>query len=344
MSKTLSNKNRAVIACAGSGKTTYIVSEALKIKDSRVLITTYTNENIDQINQCIIEQNGFIPENIFVVPWFTFLLRDGVRPYQSCMSASPRVESIFFQNAPIRFHKKDNYFTVGNYVYSTKLSEFVFECNVKSGGLVISRLEKIYSHIFIDELQDFAGYDLNFFEQLFQSSIQIIAVGDPRQATFATNNSSKNSKYKGSKIYEWLQGQQQKGIVQIDEKTDCHRCNQTICDFADLLYPDLPKTISKNSVVTEHDGIFLIQGSEVHKYIEQYQPTLLKYSKSSKTFGYDALNIGLSKGRTYPRVLVFPTKNMIDFVKTKDLTKAGDISKLYVAITRAKHSVAFITN
>lgn len=336
--------NKAVVACAGSGKTTFIVGEALKVKNSKVLITTYTNENIDQINQCLIEQNGFVPENISVVPWFTFLLRDGVRPYQVCMSSSPRVESIFFQNASRRFHKKDDYFTDGNNIYSTKLSEFVFECNIKSGGLVVNRLEKIYSHIFIDELQDFAGYDLNFFEQLFLSSIQVIAVGDPRQATFATNNSLKNSMYKGSKIYAWLQDQQTKGNLQIEDRTECHRCNQSICDVADLLYPSLPKTTSKNTVVTNHDGVFLIPASEVDQYIEQHQPTLLRYDKRSKTLGYDALNIGLSKGRTYSRVLVFPTQNMIQFIKTKDHTKAGDISKLYVAITRAKHSVAFVTN
>lgn len=336
--------NKAVVACAGSGKTTLIVSEALKVKDSNVLITTYTNENIDQIKQSIIEQNGFIPENIYVVPWFTFLLRDGVRPYQSCMSASPRVESILFQSTLNRFHKKNDYFTKNNYIYSTKLSEFVFECNVKSGGLVIKRLEKIYSHIFIDELQDFAGYDLNFFEELFKSAIEIVAVGDPRQSTFATNNSSKNSKYKGSKIYDWLQEQEQKGNIVIEEKTDCHRCNQTICDLADLLYPALPKTTSKNTITTGHDGIFMIKSGELDEYIKQHEPFLLRYDKRTKTSEYTALNIGLSKGRTYDRVLVFPTKNMLQFIKTKDHTKAGDVSKLYVAITRARHSVAFVVN
>lgn len=336
--------NKAVVACAGSGKTTLIVSEALKVKDSNVLITTYTNENIDQIKQSIIEQNGFIPQNIYVVPWFTFLLRDGVRPYQNCMSASPRVESILFQSTLSRFHRKDDYFTKNNYIYSTKLSEFVYECNLKSGGLVIKRLEKIYSHIFIDELQDFAGYDLNFFEELFNSAIEIVAVGDPRQSTFATNNSSKNSKYKGSKIYDWLQEQEQKGNIIIEEKTDCHRCNQIICDLADLLYPALPKTTSKNTATTGHDGIFLVKRSELDEYIKQHQPFLLKYDKRTKTGVHTALNIGLSKGRTYDRVLVFPTKNMVQFVNTKDNTKAGDISKLYVAITRARHSVAFVVN
>ncbi len=334
--------NKVIVACAGSGKTTFIVGEALKVKNSNVLITTYTNENIDQINKSIIEQNGFIPQNIQVVSWFTFLLRDGVRPYQNCMTVSPRVESIFFQNTLNRFHKKDDYLTKNNYIYSQKLSEFVFECDKKSGGLVIKRLGKIYSHIFIDELQDFTGYDLNFFEELFKSSITITAVGDPRQSTFATNNSSKNLKYKGSNIYEWLQDQEKKGNVSIEERTECHRCNQIICDYADLLYPLLPKTTSKNIITTNHDGVFLIQKHELDDYVKQHTPVILRYNKRSKTFGYTALNIGLSKGRTYDRVLVFPTKTMLEFIRTKDHTKAGDISKLYVAITRARYSVTFV--
>ena len=56
----------------------------------------------------------------------------------------------------------------------------------------------------------------------------------------------------------------------------------------------------------------------------------------------DANNIGASKGRGYDRVLVFATKPMLAYLKTGDVSKAGDRSKLYVAATRARHSVAFV--
>ena len=36
------NNNKLIIAAAGSGKTTQLVEEALKIKAKKVLITTYT--------------------------------------------------------------------------------------------------------------------------------------------------------------------------------------------------------------------------------------------------------------------------------------------------------------
>lgn len=342
MSTKLSNKNRCVVACAGSGKTTGLVQEALKIKDSSVLITTYTTENVDQINKCIIEQNGFVPSNIVVLSWFAFLLRDGIRPYQNYMSDDPRVRSVFFQTGGNAFHKKVNYFTSLCDVYSNKTSEFVVECNKKSNGLVIKRLEKNYSHIFIDELQDFAGYDLNFFELLFDSSINTIMVCDPRQSTYSTNHSNKNKKFKGKNIHEWMKEQERKDVVLIEEKTESHRCNQSICDFADSLFPNLPKTVSKNITVTGHDGIFTISPSDVSQYLDSYKPMILRYCKSTKTMSFPALNIGLSKGRTYPRVLIFPTKNMLEFMDKKDPTKAGDLSKFYVAVTRARHSVTFV--
>jgi DNA helicase II / ATP-dependent DNA helicase PcrA len=70
---------------------------------------------------------------------------------------------------------------------------------------------------------------------------------------------------------------------------------------------------------------------------------MLRWEKSSDTLGYRALNIGLSKGRTFARVLVFPTKTMIEYLIENDPStlKQQTKSKLYVAITRAKHSVAF---
>ena len=48
------------------------------------------------------------------------------------------------------------------------------------------------------------------------------------------------------------------------------------------------------------------------------------------------------KGKTFDRVMVFPTNPMKAYLKSKDLTAAGDLSKFYVAVTRARYSVAFV--
>lgn len=44
-------KNRLILAAAGSGKTQYIINEAIKITDAKVLITTYTISNTDEIKK-----------------------------------------------------------------------------------------------------------------------------------------------------------------------------------------------------------------------------------------------------------------------------------------------------
>lgn len=348
MCKTLSHKNKIIIASAGSRKTTCIVEEALSLTDKNVLITTYTNENLEQINSYIIQKNGCVPKNITILSWYSFLLQDGVRPYQRSVTQKGRVNSIIFKDIPdqLKRIKKSNidkyFFTKGNDIFRDRVSDFVCYVDDQSSGAVINRLQGIYDYIFIDEVQDFAGYDLNFLEKLFNSSVNIVAVGDPRQATFSTNNSLKNKKFKKSSISEWISQKQTDGLITVEERNDCYRCNQHICDFGDSLFPDLPKTISKNTDVTGHDGVFYLEEKDVLEYVEQYKPTILRYNKKTDTMSLRAVNIGLSKGRTYERVVIFPTKPMLAYINTSDISKAGDISKLYVAVTRAKYSVAFV--
>jgi hypothetical protein len=342
----LSNKNKIVIASAGSRKTTFIAETALAIADKKVLITTYTNENLDQITSYLIEKKGYIPPNVTVASWYSFLLQDGVRPYQNHLTNRGRIKSINFTARPSRYIAKadaDRYFlTEGDKIYRDRVADFICECDNHTKGLIIRRLERIFAHIFIDELQDFAGYDLEILEKLFKSSIATVSVGDPRQATFSTNNASKNKQYKKSQILEWIRSKQKAKLFQVEERTDCYRSNQLICDFADSLFPDLPKTISKNSTATGHDGIFLIKKAEVEEYCKTHKPKVLRYDKRTDTMGLPASNIGTMKGRTFDRVLIFPTNPMKDYLDSKDLSQAGDLSKLYVAVTRAKFSATFV--
>ena len=75
--------NKLIIAAAGAGKTTHLVNEALKITPDKVLITTFTESNEQEIKKKIFELNGCIPSNIIVQTWFSFLIQQGVKPYQS---------------------------------------------------------------------------------------------------------------------------------------------------------------------------------------------------------------------------------------------------------------------
>ena len=322
------------------------MQSALAIHDRNVLITTFTNENVDQINTYLVKEIGHVPKNVTVLSWYSFLLQDGVRPYQNHLTNRGRISTIDFLSTPNKYTPKtdvDNYYlTRSDNIYRDRVSAFICECDDCSSGLIVKRLERIYATVFIDELQDFAGYDLTFLNKLFASSISVVAVGDPRQATFSTNNASKNKRFKKSHILDWIQQGKAKQVFTVDESTTCYRSNQLICDFADALYPALPKTKSMNNTVTGHDGVFSIKKNDVPNYAKTHQPIVLRYDKRTDTMNLNAINIGLTKGRTYERVLIFPTNPMKQYLATKDLSKAGDLSKLYVAVTRARYSVAFV--
>lgn len=339
--------NIVVISAAGSRKTTYIVEEALSHQDKKILILTYTIDNIEQIKKYFIERNGMIPSNVRVQSWFAFLLQECARPYQNTLYDKKRIETIcFVQGKSAQYIKKTDtdhyYFANANRIYTDKISDFACGCDKQSGGLVIKRLENIFDHIFIDEVQDLAGYDFEFLELLFNSTIAITVVGDNRQATYITNYSPKNAQFKGKNIIDLFKLWEQNGLCKIEERNECYRCNQTICDFADALYPDMTKTVSKQLTVTNHEGLFIVRKNDVEEYIHTYNPRLLRYMVSKETAHLNALNFGLSKGQTFDRVLIFPTKPIKEYLIDGDLTKVGDKSKFYVAVTRARYSVAFI--
>lgn len=338
-----------VIAAAGSRKTTFVVEEAINRIQQRILVLTYTIYNLNQIRQYFIEEAGIVPSNVTVQSWYQFLLQDCSRPYQPVLYDKKRIETICFVEGKSSTHVPRNnitryYFADGERMYTDKISDFACSCNAKSGGLVIKRLEEMYNCIFIDEIQDLSGYDFDFLKLLFESQIEIIVVGDNRQATYFTNCSPKNKKYRGQNITTLFRNWEKKGLCKIAERNDCYRSNQHICDVADALYPDMPRTQSRNQEVTGHDGVFIISSDDLRDYVRQYRPTVLRYNKTTNTERLRALNFGVSKGQSFERILIFPNGPIKNFLKTKNVDKLKDKTKalLYVAMTRARYSVAFV--
>jgi superfamily I DNA/RNA helicase len=371
------SKNKLIIAAAGSGKTTFLVDEALREKNGKILITTYTQANESEIRKKLFEKNKCIPENIVVQTWFTFLLKHGVRPFQGVLF-DKKINGFLLVNSPsgVRGYKKQcpdckkkkivkicskckepyyfgekeyfekHYFTRDLRIYSDKLSKFVFRCDEETKGLVIKRISKIYTHIFIDEVQDLAGYDLDLLNLLFKSNTKVLLVGDPRQGTYSTNSSSKNKQYKKSKIIYFFQDE----TMQIDRNEKLllvnYRSDKIICDFSNKLYPDFVPTSSGNTTKTEHDGIFFVKEQDVDGYLRQYTPIQLRDSrKRTVNENYKVMNFGESKGLSFDRVLIYPTKPFIDWLRdnTYDLADTSR-SKFYVAITRARYSVGIVVD
>lgn len=339
--------SRIVICAAGGGKTTEIVKDALTDPSKRVAILTYTDNNIQGIRKCIVEQNRTPAAHVEVISWFTFLLRELARPYQRKLYAQ-RIGGIHWvqgrsMNRAKATQIRPYYFASNDMILSDKLAEFVCACDKSSGGMIFARLRERFDRIYIDEIQDMAGYDLDLLEGMMRAGVNLTLVGDHRQPTFRTNYAGKNSGYAGYKIIAKFREWEKKKLCSLEYRRLSHRCNQEITNFADALYPEEPTTTSENKTRTGHDGVFFIDAEEVPAYVAKHAPQVLRYDKRSACAGLDAMNFGLSKGLTFDRVLIFPTGKMVKWLQTADdIHIDGSRAKTYVAITRARYSVVFV--
>lgn len=361
--------NKLIIAAAGSGKTTFLINQALKEKEENIVIITYTEENESEIRRKFIEANGCIPANVTIQTWFSFLLQHWVRPYQWCIF-NKVVKWLILVNGqsavkyigkfgPVCYKEEDDfekhYFTDDTKIFSDKISKFVFKCNEVSQGAVIDRLTRLYPFIFIDEVQDLAGYDLSLLSLLFECNSNILLVWDPRQTTYTTHDERKFAKYKGGFIKEFIIEECKKNICIIDESVlnKSYRNNEIICRVSSRLYPNMTLVETSNTNVTSHDGVFLIKPTDVMGYIQKYDPMILRWNKTiSVAENCKVMNFGASKGLWFDRVLIYPTAPFIQYLKDGKLKKIGkktgktenvfDIAKFYVALTRARFSVGIV--
>ncbi len=336
--------NRAIIAAAGARKTQEVIDRALADPGRRVLITTFTTENLAQIKSRIEARCGAVPDHVDLAGWYTFVLRDGVRPYQAVKFSKPfLIKSLnFVAERPQRIAKtKRSYFLDSNNdVWREAASDLAHTINQEAGGSVISRLERIYDDIYIDEVQDLAGWDLDLLDLLFASKIRVTVVGDPRQRTYSTNRSAKNKQFLGPGFVRWLDDR--RDVCTQTTRSVSHRCNQPICDLASQLFPDLEPLVAAEEVCDGHHGVFELKGLEAVEYHATHRAQVLRWDKRANTFGLPAINIGVSKGSTYDHVMIITTRPMRKFLETRDPTVLSKPESMYVAVTRARHSVAFV--
>lgn len=347
----MSENNKLIIASAGSGKTTFLVNEALKNKASNVLISTYTQANEEEIRRKFIKINGCVPGNITIQTWFSFLIQHGVKPFQGSMGI-PDFDFkglLLINDQSAKYIKEQNvlqhYFSSSGKIYSDKLSKFVVKCNEKNSGYIINRLSRIYDQIFIDESQDLSGYDFEFVDLMAKSSLNLLLVADPRQCVFLTNYSQKNKKYRRNNFISYFESNDVG--MEIDSKSFLinYRSCQKICELSNDIYPEYPKTISGNPEKIDHDGIFLVKKSSIEKYLLKYKAVQLRWDKKTDVSDdFAVYNIGMSKGMEFDHVLIYPTKPFVNWIKMREDLPIISKAKFYVAITRARYSVGIVWN
>lgn len=341
-------QNNLFISAAGSGKTTLIIKRALSNNHKNILITTYTLENKRSIINKIIKFNKFIPNNITIQTWFSFLIEHGLKPYRFWPNP---IEGLIFNEGRSAIYTSENdinaHYFKNNRVYRDKIAKLVCKCNENSSGSVIKRLENIYSSIYIDEVQDFSGYDLELIKLFMKSSMEVILVGDPRQCAYETHNESKNSRYRHGKISLFIKEKCKNIPINIDTITlnSSYRNSPEICKLANSLYPEYPICMSSQKEKNYHTGIFFIKNKDIDKYLQLYSPQKLRYKKDKNNLDMSTLNFGESKGLEFEHILIYPTLDFLKWLKNreyklKDVTKA----KIYIALTRAFFSVAIVVD
>lgn len=341
--------HKVIIAAAGSGKTTHIIREALENPDAKILITTYTIENTEEIKSKFRELNGYVPSNITILPWCSFVLQHLIRPYQKVLY-NKRITYLHLakgQSAPFTketdFQK--HYLLDEETIYSDKAAKMAVKINQKSNGAVIKRLGLIFSHIFIDEIQDLAGYDLEILSILCDTDINTIFVGDPRQSTFLTNHNPKNKNYCRENIIGYFKLLQKKGKIIIDETSlnTNYRSIPEICKFANKIYPEYTEVNYIEAEYDGHHGLYWITEEDIEEYISSTNAIILRHDKRTAVDSrFKCLNYGESKGRTFNHVIIYPTEGILKWLcKGKALAETTR-SKFYVAVTRPRYSLAIV--
>ena len=351
-------KNIVYIAAAGSDKTTKLIDSSCQVeKEQYVLFLTYTDSNEREIKEKFYKMKGYIPKNVFIQSWFSFLIQHFINPYQNYLTDDNyNIKGLAISHSnsksgrkfyPIsKTNWKQYYFTPQQKVITDKLSELAFECNIKSEGKAINRISSIFENIYIDEVQDLAGYDFELIRLLFNSNSNVILAGDPRQMVYKTNHGRKNSKF--NSIVEYLDSNSTSLQFEKDEISlkKSYRCCPKICDYASLLSPGFPKMES----ITNYDGVdcgvYLVKENDKENFLKKNNLSMqLRYRIDTKGIEqkFGVMNFGESKGLTFESVLIYPTAEMKRWVENHEIElKEETRNKFYVAVTRAKYQVGIV--
>lgn len=366
--------NELWLAGAGSGKTNKIITDAIDIIKSggRVLVVTYTINNQAELRSRFSKLYGANSENFVVKGLFSFYLEDLVRPYQNEIF-SDRITTISFTESNPHLIPGTNYYIKGRAEKSAdgKINplHYLTPCRTKAySGLLAKlanlitnqsrdapakRLKGIYQKIFFDEVQDLVGWDyevIKFLNKVIPDAI--CCVGDFRQTIYTTTFGHKSPLTPREKIAYFV------GKMNFENHSmpNNHRCIQKICNLSDAIHSgQYEKTISGVTKIPDelshHSGVCIVKRSQITEYLAAFQPQVIRWSSSTGTnylpSSASCYTFGSSKGLGFDRVLIVPTEKHLKFVcgnvKAFENEKTDESqNKLYVAITRARYSLAFL--
>jgi DNA helicase-2/ATP-dependent DNA helicase PcrA len=339
----------AHIAVAGSGKTASIASRIKELDEgARSLAITYTLNGQREIS---VRLGGAALPLHETSGWYSFLLNHMVKPYLPSKFRGIDANGLNFVNSDQEIAKYRKgwayYFDDSHRPYSSRLAMLSKHVLNASDGAPIKRLQDIYSHIYIDEVQDLGGNDLAILHALMKSSIQLFFTGDVRQAVLTTSRSDRlNSVYRGANLVKWFREREDEGLCAIEYIETSRRFIGVIAKFSDLIHDPalgLPQTTSQYTETTNHDGVFLVSEQDLDAYVTAWKPLIMHSRTSPRTYPKaELLTFGTAKGLTRNRVVIMTTGPIRDWLTARKRLADSSAAGFYVAATRGRHSVALV--
>lgn len=333
---------KVIFAVVGSGKTTHIVSRLSNSK--RSLIVTYTTANYENLRKKITEKfNGVWPASVTLMTYFSFLFGFCYKPF---LSDKYKARGLIYEpnsNTFIRQTSLEYYMTKNRYLYSNRLALLLEkECVLND---IMMRIQTYFDEFIIDEVQDIAGRDFTFLENLMENSVNMLFVGDFYQHTFDTSRDGKvNSTLFDSKV-KYETRFTKKGF-KIDNATlkNSWRCSQSICEYISV---NLGINISSNRPEGDNTIIEFVDNKQQIEYLLADENIVKLHYQNGAKYGPNHKNWGESKGEDHHEdVCVMLNKNTAKKRNSGNLCELppSTKNKLYVAITRARGNVYLIND
>lgn len=330
---------RLILAVAGSGKTTYIVNK-LDL-ETRHLIISYTRENIRNLHLGIINKFGYFPENISLYSFFGFLYSFCYKPF---LGRIDKPKGLYWDFPPeftrrIPDREPLHFFTKDRRIYHNRHSKYLIRKNLLVK--INTRIEKYFHHFYIDEIQDFGGYDFDLLMSLAQLNLELTWVGDFYQHTYDTSRDGNRNQTLHQKIESYKVRFANSGF-EIDDEALLRswRCSPSVTRFiSDQL------DISIESHKTEDSSVIHVEDQDEIDNIMKDIRVIKLFCKNHNTYNCYSNNWGKLKGANHlNHVCVVLNNTSYKLFRSGRLNESAPLTrnKLYVACSRANGNLYFV--
>ena len=325
---------KVIFAVAGSGKTLLLVNQ-LDL-DKRTLLVTYTISNLENLKRKVITKFGFMPTNIHLFSYFSFLYAFCFKPF---LHHKLSVRGINFKPCPNRYAKGDDrYIDLDRRLYSNRIAKLLELKGVL--GDVVSRLSKYCDQILIDEIQDFAGNDFNLLKTIVTANADMMCVGDFFQHTFDTSRDGRVNENLHNEYNCYKEAFRQMGFyIDPEALSKSYRCSPAVCEFVSSKIG-----IQIESHRDDATEIYFVEEQDSADQLFSNNNVVKLFYQESYKYDCHSKNWGDTKGvDIYGDVCVVLNKTTLQEFKQDNLSELNPQTKnkLYVAITRTRNDLYF---